>query len=245
MSSEEKQGSKPISRVRRSKAAAKASYDRLSRWYDRIAGSSEWKFVKVGLEQLNAQTGENVLEIGHGTGKALVALAQSVGEKGKVHGIDLSEGMHKIAEARVEDAGFASRVDLKIGDAAQLPYESGAFDAIFSSFTLELFDTPEIPVVLAECHRVLREAGRIVVVSMAKKESEGLAVRLYEWAHNAIPNYADCRPIYVAESLSEAGFQVLEKIEMRMWGLPVDSVLAKKRMVEVPKDEPMHDKRSG
>jgi demethylmenaquinone methyltransferase/2-methoxy-6-polyprenyl-1,4-benzoquinol methylase len=53
-------------------------------------------------------------------------------------------------------------------------------------------------------------------------------VRVLKWAHEKMPNYVDCRPIYVTESLSEAGFQVLKKKEKKMWGLPVDAVLAKK-----------------
>jgi demethylmenaquinone methyltransferase/2-methoxy-6-polyprenyl-1,4-benzoquinol methylase len=63
---------------------------------------------------------------------------------------------------------------------------------------------------------------------MSKKGEAGFAVRLYEWAHEKIPNYVDCRPIYVHEMLEDAGFQVIETIEMKMWGLPVDAVLARK-----------------
>jgi demethylmenaquinone methyltransferase/2-methoxy-6-polyprenyl-1,4-benzoquinol methylase len=217
-----------ISRVTRSKEVAKASYDRMSRWYDLIAGTSEWKFVKIGLDLLKATDGEVVLDVGHGTGKSVLALARSVGETGRVCGLDLSEGMHRIASDRVDEAGLSERVDLRCGDAVELPFEDGSFDAIFTSFTLELFDTPEIPVVLQECNRVLRSGGRIVVVSMSKKSEESIAVRLYEWAHEKLPNYVDCRPIYVTESLSEAGFEVSEKIEIKMWGLPVDAVLARK-----------------
>ncbi len=217
-----------ISRVTRSKDAAKISYDRMSKWYDLIAGTSEWKFVKIGLDLLKATEGETVLDIGYGTGKSALAIAQSVGQTGHVYGIDLSEGMHRIAKDRIDKAGLSGNVDLRVGDAAKLPFEDEFFDAVFTSFTLELFDTPEIPIVLQECHRVLRSGKRIVIVSMAKKSHESLAVRLYEWAHEKMPNYADCRPIYVTKSLSAAGFQVFEKKETKMWGLPVDAVLARK-----------------
>jgi ubiquinone/menaquinone biosynthesis C-methylase UbiE len=217
-----------VSRVTRSKAVAKASYDRMSRWYDMIASTSEWKFVKVGLDLLDVTEGEIVLDIGYGTGKSVVTLAQAVGEAGRIFGIDISEGMYRIARNRVNVAGYLERVDLRCGDAAKLPFDDDSFDAIFSSFTLELFDTPEIPVVLQECQRVLRNLGRIVVVSMSKKSEDSSAVKLYEWAHERIPNYVDCRPIYVAKVMAEAGFQISEKIEMKMWGLPVDAILGEK-----------------
>jgi demethylmenaquinone methyltransferase/2-methoxy-6-polyprenyl-1,4-benzoquinol methylase len=200
----------------------------MSRWYDLIAGTSEWKFVKIGLDLLKATEGEAVLDIGYGTGKSVLAIAQSVGKTGRVYGLDLSEGMQRIASDRIDNAGLSERVDLRCGDAVKLPFEDDFFDAVFTSFTLELFDIPEIPIVLQECNRVLRSGDRIVIVSMSKKRDEGIAVRLYEWAHEKFPNYVDCRPIYVTESLSEAGFQVSEKIEMKMWRLPVDAVLAKK-----------------
>ena len=70
-----------------------------------------------------------MLEIGFGTGQCLKALAQSVGSSGKVYGIDLSEGMFNVAQARLSKAGLSGSVELKCGDAAKLPFEADFFDA--------------------------------------------------------------------------------------------------------------------
>jgi ubiquinone/menaquinone biosynthesis C-methylase UbiE len=219
---------KEISRVTRSKAEARATYDRMSGWYDLLAGRSEQRFKEKGLRMLNVQAGETVLEIGFGTGRSLLELARSVGMSGKAYGIDISLGMCRRAQSLLRKAGLTDRAELKICDAAALPFPSEFMDAVFISFTLELFDTPEISIVVDECCRVLRPGGRLCVVSMTQKEGANLMVALYEWMHRALPAWVDCRPIRAELFLKDAGFDILESNEQAMWGLPVDILLAKR-----------------
>ena len=218
-----------IKRVNRSKEAARASYNRLSRWYDVIAGSTEKMYRDGGLEKLCAQPGEKILEIGFGTGHCLVALANAVGPTGRVIGLDISDGMLAIARDRLRTEHLNDRVDLHLGDAAHLDFiEANHLDGVFMSFTLELFDNPEILHVLQECHRILKPNGRIVVVSMTKTDPPGMAVRIYEWFHEHLPDYADCRPIFARQALEQARFQIQDVSVSSMWGLPVEIVLGKK-----------------
>ncbi|MEP7338094.1 MAG: class I SAM-dependent methyltransferase [Acidobacteriota bacterium] len=217
-----------IERVTRTRREAKSHYDQLSGWYDLLTDRSERKSRNLGLKLLRASEGERALVIGFGTGHGVLSLAQSVGKTGKVFGIDLSEGMLEVARERVLEAGLAGRVELQCGDATALPFVAEFFDAVFMSFTLELFDTPEIPVVLQQCRRVLKVGGRICVVAMSKQGKERLMVRLYEWAHRRMPGYVDCRPIFVQEAIERAGFQVVEIINHSIWGLLVEIVKADK-----------------
>jgi ubiquinone/menaquinone biosynthesis C-methylase UbiE len=218
----------PISRVTRSKQAAQATYNRISRWYDWLEGNWEGKPKRIALEKLRVEAGERVLEIGFGTGHALLALARSVGAAGKVYGIDLAEGMIEVAAARLKRAGLEGRVELRHGDAEHLPYDAETFDAVFSSFVLELFDTPQIPRVLTECRRVLKRGGRIGIVSLSKAGKPSLLRDGYEWGHAHFENFLDCRPIYVQRALEQVGFRISDATLMSLWGLPVELVIGLK-----------------
>jgi demethylmenaquinone methyltransferase/2-methoxy-6-polyprenyl-1,4-benzoquinol methylase len=218
---------KTISPVTRTKSEARANYNRLSRWYDWIAGS-EARYRQIGVGVLDTQPGERVLEIGFGTGTCLLDFARQVGPDGFVCGIDLSDGMAAVASSRLSGAGLAERVALALGDAVHAPFQGGPFDAIFMSFTLELFDTPEIPLVLRQCHRILRPGGRLGVVTLVKTDRPNFAERTYEWFHARMPVSVDCRPIMAQAALQEAGFEIPEVIAEKMWGLPVEIILGRR-----------------
>jgi demethylmenaquinone methyltransferase/2-methoxy-6-polyprenyl-1,4-benzoquinol methylase len=213
-----------ISRVTRSRRQARAAYGRLSRWYDLLSGPWEARLSAEGLRMLAVEEGQRVLEIGPGTGHTLAALADVVGAAGSVFGVDLSPHMLQVARKRLR-----ARAALACGDASSLPLPPGSFDAVFIGFTLELSDTPEIPVVLGECWRTLRPGGHVCVVSLTKAGGRSWMRDLYEWGHRRFPSLLDCRPILVRQSLERAGFALLEGCVRSLAGLPVEIALARKR----------------
>lgn len=228
MKAENKSEAPQVLPVPRTKEEAKRFYDKISRAYDYLTGAFERKHAERALECLSIDEGEVVLEIGFGSGHCLKRIVQSVGEAGKACGIDISAGMLEVTKRRLGKARLIDRVGLCRGDAAKLPYSDNTFDAIFVSFTLELFDTPDISKVLEEVKRVLRRTGRLGIASMSRETGNSAPLRLYEWAHKKWPRYVDCRPIYLKESLTNAGYRIRSREMTRMVGLPIEIIVATK-----------------
>jgi ubiquinone/menaquinone biosynthesis C-methylase UbiE len=212
--------------VRQTKRQTREFYNRIAPLYDLLSGRTEWPVRQRALAALEARPGERILEIGPGTGHNLVALARAVGARGHVYGIDLSEAMLERARRLIQRSGLAERVTLSCGDAADLPYSDSTMDGGLMTFTLELFDTPEISVVLSECRRVLRPDGRIVVAGLTKEADAGAVLRVLEWTHARLPQIFDCRPIYVRRALAEAGFTIADVATVHAW-VPVEVVLGR------------------
>jgi demethylmenaquinone methyltransferase/2-methoxy-6-polyprenyl-1,4-benzoquinol methylase len=222
--------------------ATRTFYDRISGVYDALADASEHASRERGLELLAPAPGERILEVGFGTGHALVALARAVGPTGRASGIDLSEGMARVSRERLQDAGLDDRIEIRVGAAPPLPWPDSGFDAVTMSFTLELLPDAVIPELLAETRRVLRPEGRLGVVSMSvapRGESESALTHTYKWLHRHFPHIFDCRPIDAVSRVREAGFDTSEVVDMSIWTLPVVALLA------VPATEPGGRDRPG
>lgn len=195
------------------------AYTSMSRWYD-IFLFSEKNIGKKAVQLLDPKPGETILEIGYGTGYNILKIAGMIGETGKVFGIDISAGMYTKAQNRLKRNKITNS-KIICGDAINLPYPGNSFDAVFMSFTLELFSEFEITAILNECKRVMKKTGRICIASMAKTEKSNLMLRFYEWLHRKFPKYVDCRPVDLKEIFRKSGFDEIKGIGINAIGLKI------------------------
>jgi SAM-dependent methyltransferase len=115
---------------------------------------------------------EQVLDVGCGRGLMLLGAAARL-TSGKATGIDLWQGEDlsgnspeaTLANARA--AGVADRVDVRTGDARELTFPDGSFDAIFSTAALHnIYDAAGRDRAVREIARVLRPGGRVVLADL-------------------------------------------------------------------------------
>jgi demethylmenaquinone methyltransferase/2-methoxy-6-polyprenyl-1,4-benzoquinol methylase len=186
-------------------------YDFLSPFYEYLT-RYERLSKELGLDVADIQCGDVVFEAGFGTGQIVVALAGRVGKDGHVYGIDVSSKMLKKTRKRVKKHKLTKRVDLQLGDARTLPYTTGVFDVVFTSYMLDLIDTPGISCVLQEFKRVLKPGGRLVIVNMSKGDSRSSTMKLYEWLYRRSPSlFGGCRPVVIEPFLKAFKFQHVKK----------------------------------
>ncbi|MDG5761210.1 methyltransferase domain-containing protein [Natronococcus sp. A-GB1] len=113
------------------------------------------------VDQGDLQAGEQVLDVGTGTGIVARLAAAHVGDSGAVVGVDIDEGMLGVAEELTADLG--PTIEWRQEDAADLPFSDERFDAVFCQQALQLIDDPVAA--LREMRRVLSPDG-IVVISV-------------------------------------------------------------------------------
>ena len=207
-----------------SRQTTRTNYDRLSRWYDILSGSSERPARVCGVQMLDIQPGERILEIGCGTGESLPMLSSRIDHARDVIGLDLSSGMLKVAKHKLERQSITN-VQFMHADGTRLPFGKDVFHSIFMSFTLELFPETEISHLLMESKRVLRPGGRLGIVSLLQKDQPGWMEKGYNWAHHHWPAFIDCKPIPLLRLLEQSDFTIRDMVEKSMWGLTVGIVV--------------------
>jgi SAM-dependent methyltransferase len=82
------------------------------------------------IELCHIDAGSYVLDVGCGAGTTACFLASTIGCR--VVGVDILEGMIRTSQERARREGVADRVEFRVADAQDLPFEDNLFDAVIT-----------------------------------------------------------------------------------------------------------------
>ena len=175
---------------------------------DAIPAEALASFAGVGypFDLAGLQPGDQVLDLGSGSGTDVFCAAVQVGRSGRVVGLDFTD--EQLAKARrLRDRDGFAQVELVEGSIDDLPFEDASFDAVLSNGVINL--SPVKHRVFAEAARVLRPGGRLAVADIVSNRA------LRERTRRNVELWAACiagaipRDTYLT-ALAGAGFEVRE-----------------------------------
>jgi demethylmenaquinone methyltransferase/2-methoxy-6-polyprenyl-1,4-benzoquinol methylase len=136
-----------------------------------------WRARAADLAALGP--GDTALDVACGTGDLAIELARRVGAVGEVIGSDFAEEM--LERARAKDPGLV----WEWGNALELPYASGRFDAATVGFGARNFS--DLDRGLAEMTRVVKPGGRVVVLEITTPRKPPLSTFYRVWFDHVVP----------------------------------------------------------
>ncbi len=163
----------------------------------------------LGLHAINAldpKPGEAILDVGCGAGQTLVQIAERVGSRGRVVGVDIAPVLLSIARERCITN---PRITFRVADAQKLDQPTASFDGVFSRFGVMGFANPSIA--FKNFRRLLKSNGRLAFCcwrALEENELDRFPIEATgrENEVRATPfSFAD--PKYVRELLEGAGFE--------------------------------------
>ena len=148
-----------------------AMFDRISPKYDALNHLLSLNIDKVWRRKTSKAVAKSqpktILDLATGTADLAIALAKC-NPQAHIIGMDISEKMLEIGKEKVSKKGLANQIELRLGDAATLPFESNTFDAVTVAFGVRNFENLEHG--LSEIQRVLKPNGRAVILEFSMPE---------------------------------------------------------------------------
>jgi len=176
----------------------------MARIYDQQARVVERFVFGEAREWATAHAVGDVLEIAVGTGLNLPHYPPDI----KLVGIDLSEPMLAVAHKRAADLELVDRVQLRQGDVQQLELPDACMDTVIS--TCALCTIPDPAAAAREAFRVLRPAGRMVLVEHGPSTKRWMLAGQRAWERIMFRFDADHLTRDPVPYLTEAGFHLDE-----------------------------------
>jgi ubiquinone/menaquinone biosynthesis C-methylase UbiE len=137
------------------------------------------------LRPANLLPGEQVLDIGCGTGTTAIAARQLVGSSGSVIGLDASPEMLARARKKAERVGLD--IDFEKGLAEALPFPDARFDVVLSTMMLHHLPAGLRRKCALEVHRVLKPGGRVLAVDFTTAPgTKGIVAYFHRRGHTSL-----------------------------------------------------------
>jgi demethylmenaquinone methyltransferase / 2-methoxy-6-polyprenyl-1,4-benzoquinol methylase len=151
-----------------------------------ISFQQHLRWRKDTMKKMNVQKGAKALDVCCGTADWSIALAEAVGESGKVVGLDFSKNMLKIGEEKIKDRKL-KQVELVHGNAMELPFADNSFDYVTIGFGLR--NVPDYLQVLKEMHRVVKPGGLAVCLETSQPTLFGYKQAYYFYFRFIMPMF--------------------------------------------------------
>jgi SAM-dependent methyltransferase len=142
-------------------------WDRISQLYLDEIDPRFAPVIQGVIRRAGLTLGENVLDLGTGTGSLAIEAAALVGATGRITGLDISPEMLSLAKERVAKSGHTN-IELREGRAEEIPAEDATLDVVLAS--LSLMYVIDRAAAARELRRVLRPGGRVVAAVWAGSE---------------------------------------------------------------------------
>ena len=132
-----------------------------------------WRRALVEMSGVGA--GGEVLDVATGTGDVAIEFARR-SPAHRIVGLDRSAGMLDVARDKIGQLRLEGRIEVIEGDALDLPFGDGSFDAVTIAFGLR--NLPDYAAGVREMARVLKPGGRLLVLEFFPPTS-GAFLQLY------------------------------------------------------------------
>ena len=148
-----------------------AMFDRISPKYDALNHLLSLNIDKMWRRKTAKAVAKiqpkAILDLATGTADLAIAIARR-NPQAQIIGMDISEKMLEIGQKKVKRQGLEKQIELRLGDAAQLPFDDGSFDAVTVAFGVRNFENLDKG--LSEILRVLKDHGQAVILEFSMPE---------------------------------------------------------------------------
>ena len=165
-------------------------FDNIAPTYDTLNHRLSWDidkgWRKKAIRQLLPFQPKTILDIATGTGDFAILSAKELRPQ-RMIGIDISEGMMKIGQKKVEAEGLQHIVSFKKDDCTHLSFDDNSFDAVTAAFGIRNFQNLDQG--LSEMYRVLRPNGHLSIVELTTPVSFPMKQLFKIYSHTMLPVY--------------------------------------------------------